>query len=321
MSSPNSISAINIVNEDRHAAFVKHKPDFLVSMFWPQLEYFRALYEDYFELGLEALGLDKIAYTTAPIGNVEMDHILYFKRKAKKDIFAFIWALDNASWSGIFLSAFVVALFLSNYEGRKLGGFGKQCFLAMTAVVLYSSHYNLDRYKQTIVKYLIVLWLTATMLLQYLFGGDMAANLAMEPRPILIDSFDDLRNTNVTIYCLDTEMVKESGQAEKEYFNPIFDYYEDFTRRLTLLGFKLMATPGGVAEVNFGPENGTAEIDSLLMGPKSYVDYIQTHFRGGAYRDNTHVSRHGPNSVFYCFGRILTADSRETWAMDYTYVM
>lgn len=271
------------------------------------MEYFRIFYEED-PLGLN-LGVEKLAYMTKPIGNIDIDHIWYWKMNDTQSVLSFVSALDSLSWTALMTSISSVSLVTSDFAMSKIGN---SFFLAITALIVYSSHYNLKRYKR-VIKYLILLWLTATMLLQLLFGGDLAANLAMEAKAILIDSFDDLRNKNISIYGVKMEMIEKSN-SEVYYFNPCSDYYDDFTSRLKLFNLSFAAKPGVLTEITFGLQKNK---EACLIGPKSFLDYLRNHYKEGMFRESTHVSKEGGNSMFHIFCRILTADERETWAMDF----
>lgn len=300
-----SVAAINIAREDRHEAFVIFKPDFAVTLIWPQLEYLRFVSEED-PLGLRKFGIKNIVEIVRPIGNVDIDHIWYYKSNETRNIFAFVETLDGASWSAILLSAFFVSLLTSAFV---ISNFGSQFFKSITTVFQISSHYDLAKYQSFAIRSLIITWLTVTMLLQQYFGGDLAANLAIEPHPKVIDSLNDLTKHNITIYAPNIEMMFETSEARKHYFNAEFDYYEDLTKNLVLLD---VVDAGNLGEITF-----RRNVDACLMGLKLFIEYRRNHFRGGEYRDKTHVSSEGGSSMFHTFGKLLTADETEGQAMDY----
>lgn len=306
---------MHIFDEDRHAAFAKFKPDFIISLLWPQLEYFKVFYEED-PFGLSMFGIKQIAHLSPPIGVVELDHILYYKQTEPRDVFAFITAFDKYIWSCIFVAALAVSILSCDFT-KGIRDFMKQYFLAITSIVNMASSYRHLKYRFETSKYLLALWLALTMIIQQYFGGDLLATLAMEPKPILIDSFNDLRNKSIGIAALDVDMIDGDDGSVESYFNPDSEYSRDLTSRLSLFGLNEVADTKKLAKNLLG--NGLEDISTAkaILGPKTYVEYAKNFFEDGKYRDVTHVSSEGADAQFHVFGRLLTADSKEGHAMDY----
>lgn len=312
-----------MVDEDRNLAFTNYKPDFLVTLLWPQLDYFKLML-DPDPYGVAIFGVDRIGYFTKTIDSLAIDHVLYFVRFRRRDLFSFLKTFDSAIWTGMYLSILSVSAALINTKKIRISRiFGSQLLLVSNAILTPACNYQDMRHLlRPVQKLLFVLWLSLAMLLQWFFGGDMFSKLAMDAKPIVIDSLWDLHHLepNLVIKTVDVNMV-DDVEDRKSPFNPSSPYFDDFTSRLELLDFREVANVTAIVEGAFGHDPHHPDQSRCIVGLKQYLLYINNFYRDGVYRKVMHVSNEGADAYPHMFTRMLTADEREAWAMDYVLVM
>lgn len=147
----------------------------------------------------------------------------------------------------------------------------------------------------------------------------MMSMLAMEPKPFVIDTLDDLRNKSIIIKALDVQLVSESNDSKKAYFDPKSDYYEDFTNRLEMISVTDILKIDQLADEIFGDGVTRPKKDACLMLRKELLEYLY-NAKDPLFRQQTHVSSEGTSAQFHAFLQTLIADKTESWAVNFALV-
>lgn len=292
----------------------------MLCLLWPQLEYTRVLF-DKDPFGLASFGVDKLGKMTRVLGVVDIDHVIYFIRPpAKAETFAFLETFDWEIWAAIFLGAQLVTLVLTD-PANPSTFFGRQGAVVFRAIFTFTSDHRVIRHRLIPAqRALLMLWLTGTMLLQYIFGGDMFEKLVKDPKEVVIDNLDDLMaEPGITIRITDTQMIDEqSVQTKKSPLNPDSKYYGPLSARLDYIDFQEVTDMKAIAIATFGDDViNSPKTWNCLMGLKDYLNYMKNSLDGGRYRDILHVSQEGAATQVYAFAELMIADSKEKFAMDY----
>lgn len=300
-----------MAQEDRNAAFVKFKPDFIVALLWPQLEYIRFMFFEEDPLGLRMLGVHKIGGMTEVVGIVDIDHVLYFKLARKRSLFKFLEAFDSQIWTSLVFLFF--AILFSTFK-RKIG-FCRWIFMSLSSLLSFST--DIQKFRSNlhgIQTSLFLVWMTFCFLLQSLFGGDMFAHLALEPKSLILDSLEDLHQSNVRIKTVDVAMLDGSRDTSNTSFSYQFEAFGD---RVEFFTMEEVFNPQLIVENFWEPRTRTGDVSTCNVGPKAMMDYFQSTFQGGRFRDILHVSKEGGDAQTHSFSWLLTADKKERWAMDH----
>lgn len=311
---------------------------------WPQLEYMKIVFESN-SVGAKAFGIDQTGWLTKPLGVVEIDHVLYFKTPVPRDLFVFCDAFYLDTWIIILASAIFVSLVLCykgiernrmferiapgihfqefrnpEFQSSAFLRFLSQLVFALTSLITFTPESNrVNSYRLSCQKTLFVTWLTMTMILQQYFAGDMMSMLAMEPKPFVIDTLDDLRNKSIIIKALNVQLVSESNDSKKAYFDPKSDYYEDFTNRLEMISVTDILKIDELADEIFGDGVTRPKKDACLMLRKELLESLY-NVKDPLFRQQTHVSSEGTSAQFHAFLQTLIADKTESWAVNFALV-
>lgn len=280
----------------------------MLSLLWPQLDYV-LLFTEQNPFGLAAFGITEIGRPTTSLGNVEIEHVLYFVRPPQKvNSFAFLQSFGLEVWILILFSIVLVILALSDPK-NPVTILGRQA--------AFVSDYRIIRHRLLPVqKALLILWLTATMVLQNHFGGVMFDKLVQEPKPRVIDNLDDLAaEPHLTIRITDFQMLG-GATGLKSPLNPASKHFNDFSRRLDLIEFREVSNMRAVVRNTFGDVINAPKNWNCLMGLKDYLNYIKNSLDGGRYRKRLHVSQEGAATQPYTFAELMTADAKEKKAME-----
>lgn len=320
-----TITAINIQFEERHAAFVIFKPDFVIALVWPQLEYVRLTFLEEDPFGLKMLGIDRIGWFTKSLGVVEVDYILYYSIKpSKRPLFSFVSVFDVELWILIFILAFSILLTTS------IKPLSKFCikeyfrhlfvwnFVILNSMLTFST--DIRKYRKKLIlaqSSLFLLWMTFCYFLQSLFGGDMFAQLALEPKPIVIDSLSDLRKDTIKIQAVDVEMIGESRSDSKTTFSSTKSFYKELANRIEYLPLEVTFDMKLRIETSWGKRGDKPRYGTCSLNPKMVLNYIKNTFDNGRFREILHVSKEGGEAQMHVFPRVRTADEKESFAMDY----
>lgn len=317
---PTSLDGINIVNEDRHLAYLEFKPDYLLTVIWPQLEYV-AIPSDMDPFGLKALDMDQIGHLTKILGSIETDHIFYFKKPRPRRALMFLHTYDVQIWLSIIISNILVAMvtkpqqFVLIRQRRPLPTKTPSVVSWFLKVVRASIAMSYDfrpyrKYLLAIQYGVLIGWIGVKMILRSAFGGHVFAMLAMEPRPVVVDSFDDLRATNIRIRTIDVDMVGSSGHD-----NPFLRKYPELGDRIEFFDFSELTDSKLLIEKTFGQE-AVPKMDVCMIGFKSYQEYIKNNFDSGRFREIGHVSQKDGTEQIYGLFRLVLTDREKAVAVD-----
>lgn len=309
-----TIKGISIKDEDRHAAFSIFKPDFIISLIWPQLDYVRMVFQEEDSFDLKKFGIERVGWLTKSPGVVETDHILFFSLKRRRPLFSFLKVFDKEVWFLIVVNALAVMI----TTRRKNIPFKDWCFLTLRTLVSFSC--DIQRFRKRISRFqavLFILWMMACYLLQIFFGGDMFATLAIDPSPLVLNSLTDLEKSSIRIKTVNVEMldgpvVNKSQTA----FIPITAQYKNLADRFEYFPFEEMFNMRLLIENFWVRKSREKQYDACTLAPKPLQSFIRNIYDKGFFRNKLHVSESGGDAQLHIFLRSLTADDKEAQAVD-----
>lgn len=310
-----SLDGINLKIEEPLAAFAIFKPDFMIGLFHPMLDFVRLLHDEKTLILSHAMfGSKKISDITKAIGEVELHSIMYWTRPPHRALFSFVTIFDSQTW--ICTAVAIIALSFCTHNS-KVSSWPDWCFLIITSTLNLT--FNICRFRQHLAKIqiaLLLIWIVICMLLEVFFGGDMLAELAKEAKPIVIDSLENLSKESIKIHTMDiniaTNEIENNTQIKPTFDHPLLDELWPRVQYLTmgesLNHFLAMKKVFGTKK--------HPKTDGCYLSLKSSLFYLKRNYEDGWLDQLTHVSNF-VSAEFHVFISTVVADDYEKYAMDY----
>lgn len=210
---------------------------------YPEHSYFE------FFLGAEALGR-----LTRSLGTLSMDHVFYKRSYRKINPFSFCEAIGLGVWI-LFVFSLIFIIAIQKIIGKtkfSFTGFYLKSLITVAAI------------PPQLGKILPLTWLIARLFLVSAFAGDMFSLMNRAITPDVIDSLFDLYKRKETpIAALDASLGKK---RLTEYFDKNMYYYEELTKRLSLMSMSKLFEDKFVTELM----RNTSEGKAAFLGIKCF---------------------------------------------------
>lgn len=260
------MDGICIDKEDRNVALFKYAPDIAAIPLYPQTEYAQWIM-DYIPTVEIFIGVQFAKFSRA-VDFLTCDCIGFRKEFVGKNLFAFFDVFDIYTILGVVLSCLLIPLSLAitTHKFNQYLLWVVKCFES----ILNEEHL---KSKRKLIGWLLSFWVLLIWILKQFFSGDMFSHLTATPHPKVIDSWSDLNaslryNPDLEILALDLTIFENAGadSAVKSYFNPVSQYYDDFTNRLTLIKMYDISRETGVVTIR-----RSIKLDETIINSKGNI--------------------------------------------------
>lgn len=307
-------SQLNQVFPHRH-------PDTILTALLPDSRFFTKFFEG--TKNLHALGINTFGDITEAIGVERRNHILY-TTNYKPQFSPFLAIFNTELWLPTLLFAIIYS-FLSVFRTKEQSKLKSRLFLTKKKDSIRKSF--LPRFGSFIWFYLgciltspepispdsrillMPFWLFASLDLGQYFTDDMLAKLTARPPDTLIDSWDDLAETNLKIVAhLEKTQIEDKEAERKEYFSKLSPFYKQFTERLTLEPiWKYLDIENRLDLFDKLCEKP----DFVLMRRDVSLHYDWSNQKNGIYRKRLHVSKFGGDVMPTFFSTTFAASDQK----------
>lgn len=254
--------------------------------------------------------LKKLGYSSAFLGTIDLDYILYQQNWKTKSPFAFMTVFDTGVWFLLFLIPVFCALISSlkiqkqtrdirHYfpynqlfqrvqKAPKFFDLLADNIFFFLATLINSVPISFNRFS---VRYLIVFWLLTVFVFVQFYQGELFSELTRNDSLKVIDSWNDLyRADQVLSIVAQSPTINYKKGVEDTYFNPSLPIAKDLAKRLQLIDFKDFYADDYIEDVTRSLVNDS---ETALMAPKGVLHYFLHHVDDGNYTEELHVSESG----------------------------